>query len=152
MQRPDESIPVEKLNELVTAGMKDELANFKVTQTPRLTGNEKEGGAAFDPKAAMPPEPKVAEGKNNQTNIKLIRDVLDEIRTPPVKGAALEAAIKFEMLPPFSEKAMKNYDPDVKSELEAPINEARAMLWAISNANAAGRLSKMPCGRFTRQK
>jgi Caspase domain len=133
--RPEDSIPIEKLNEAVIAGMKDELAKFKLTQTPRLSGKELEGGAPYDPKVSAPPAPKLADSKNNQTNVQLIKSVLTEIGTPPVKGSQQDATIKFEMLPPFSEKAMKNYDADEESALKGPIQEARAMLWAISTSN-----------------
>src|SRR5206468_1102082 len=57
--RSEDSIPVAALNDAVTAAMKDELAKYKLTQTPRLTGKENEGGAAYDPKAPAPPEPKL---------------------------------------------------------------------------------------------
>ena len=47
------------------------------------------------------------------------------------------------MLPPFSEKAMKEYEDDKPSMiLEGPIQKARAMLWAISTANPPESLKK----------
>ena len=141
--RPEEAIPVEKLNDLVTAAMKDDLAKYKLTQAPRVTGKEADGGAAYNADAAPPPEPKLASSPHNKENTKLIREVLAEISTPPVKGGhQFDATVKFEMLPPFSEKAMKNYSPDDKSELEKPINDTRAILWAISTLSPPDSLKE----------
>jgi outer membrane biosynthesis protein TonB len=142
--RPEEAIPVEKLNDLVTAAMKDDLAKYKLTQTPRATGKEADGGAAYNADAAPPPEPKLASSPHNKENTKLIREVLAEISTPPVKGGhQFDATVKFEMLPPFSEKALKNYGAGERSEvIEAAIKNARAMLWAVSSAPPPAGLEK----------
>jgi hypothetical protein len=142
--QPEEPIPVDKLNELVAAAMKDDLAKYKLTQAPRVTGKEADGGAAYNADAAPPPEPKLASSPHNRENTKLIREVLSDISTPPVKGGhQFDATIKFEMLPPFSEKALKNYGAEERSEvIEAAIKNARAMLWAVSSAPPPPGLDK----------
>jgi hypothetical protein len=131
-QRPEDTLPVAKLNEAVSAAMKPEAARFKVTQTPQLVGKAADGGADYDPKTPSPPDPKFAATTNNKDNVRIIQAVLGEISTPPVKGVHADAALKFDMMPPFNDKAMKSYGDDKSEKLEGAVNQARAMLWAIS--------------------
>jgi hypothetical protein len=144
IQHPEDPIPVEKLNDAVVVAMKDELTKFKLTQTPRVSGKAAASGAAYDPKAPQPKPPVLAASANNKANNKQIQMVLNEISTPPVKGGNFaDATIKFEMLPPFNEKAMKGFSADEDSPtLEGPILKARAMLWAISTATPPEMLQK----------
>src|SRR5262249_10759518 len=70
--RPEEPIPVEKLNDLVTTALKDDLMKYKLTQTPRVTGKEADGGAAYNADEPEPPEPKLASSPHNKENTQLI--------------------------------------------------------------------------------
>ncbi len=144
IQHPEDPIPVDKLNDAVSAAMKTELAKFKFVQTPRLTGQEAVDGAPYDAKTEPAKPPVLAASSNNKTNVKLIESVLNEVNVPPVKGGNFsDATIKFEMLPPFSEKVMKGYSADDDSPMLAEaIRKARAMLWAISTATPPEMLKK----------
>ena len=134
IQRPDESLLLELFNDHIKDLMKSDLAPFKLTQTPRITGKEKEDGTPFNKDEPAPPPPQIAAAPNTAGNAKIIQGVLDEISVPPMKpafGATSEVALKMEMLPPFDAKTMENY-PNGESKLQEPIQAVRVALWAYS--------------------
>jgi hypothetical protein len=135
-QKREDPIELDKLNELVVAGLAKDLGKMKLTQTPFVAGKEKEGGTAYDPKEKMPDavaiiSPQTATG--GQANVKLVKEVLAEIGTPPVKLSSDDGGIKYESLPPFSQRKMEEYVAavDKDSDFQKAIAKARAALWAV---------------------
>src|SRR5206468_4277596 len=66
---------------------------------------------------------------------KSIQGVVDEIGAPPVKPGRDDTGLKFELLPPFAEKALEKYavdNPDAKSKVREAIAQARAVLYAVN--------------------
>ena len=141
-QQPTDPIPVDKLNEIVMAEMKTELADLKAEQTPRVTGKEADGGAVYDPKEELPMKPiavlPVDEG-GGKANLEMIKLVFNEISTPTVKGSlGGEDSTRYDLLPRFSSDILDTYKADDKkdSELRKQVQMARAALWAVSPTNA----------------
>lgn len=135
IQKPDEEMPLAHYVELVNKFMKNDLSKRKLEQVSRLTGKEADSGAAYDPKEKAPPNAKAALARppaGVQENKKLVEGVLDQIGTPPIKfKVAHELPISYDALPPFSAEMLKKFQDDPNSPLRQPVQEARAMLWAI---------------------
>lgn len=136
IQKPDEEMPLAHYVELVNKFMKNDLSKRKLEQVSRLTGKEADSGAAYDPKQKAPPNAKAALARppaGVEENKKLVEGVLDQIGTPPIKAkVAHELPILYDALPPFSAEMLKKFQDDPNSPLRQPVQDARAMLWAIS--------------------
>lgn len=139
IQKPDDAFPLEQLMAGVQQNMKRELDPLKLEQTPRVVGDMPESGAAYDKTEAAPPPPVLASlpvGAGDVAKIRrTIQGVLDEIGAPPVKPGREDTGLKFDLLPPFSEKALEKYaadNPDVKSKVRGAVEQARAVLWAVN--------------------
>jgi hypothetical protein len=146
IQRPEDSLPVEAINDAVAKTMKAELDPLKLTQAPRVTGKEAPEGAAYDKDQPPPPDVKnlIAAGSNSKENANIIKGVLDEISLPPIKpaiGSGPDQALKVEILPPFDAKTMAKYGP-AESPLREKIHEVRVVLWAYSTAAPPPDLAK----------
>ena len=67
--------------------------------------------------------------------IALVKSVLEEIGTPPVKASEIDNSIRLEYLPPIADKIIKEYakvnGPD--TELQQNVKKARIELWVISS-------------------
>ena len=135
IQKPDEELPLAHYVELVNKFMKNDLSKRKLEQVSRLTGKEADTGAAYDPKQKAPPNAKAALARppaGVEENKKLVEAVLDQIGTPPIKVKAThELPISYDALPPFSAEMLKKFQDDPNSPLRQPVQDARAMLWAI---------------------
>ena len=84
----------------------------------------------------------IAAEREQPDEVKLIQTVLTEIRRRRSRAATADATINFEMLPPFSEKAMKGYEDDKPSTPGRADPEGPRMLWAISTATPPESLKK----------
>src|SRR5262249_23766198 len=138
IQRPGDPFPLKQLVERVNKRLKDELEPFKLVQTSRLSGDEPEGGAPFNPEEPAPPKPAVAalEQGKDRADPRLVRGVLKELNVPPLKKSQSEGLIRFEALPPFQAKALDAYPLDnTPTPLRDAVERAQALLWAVS-ANA----------------
>src|SRR5262245_34344105 len=129
---PNEPIPVDALMQKVNERMKNMLAIDKIEQVSRLSGKEADGGAAYDPKEALPPQvnPKtaVAAGPAGKAGGAMIDNILTELKQiPPLKPSlkAYMATLKSEAMPAFPEKVMEFYTADYKTwgDLEANLKE-----------------------------
>ncbi len=144
--RGSDPLPIEKLNELVDAGIKKELQPMKLAQTPFVAGKEPADGAAFDAKEPAAPSPTifnpVAAGlAGGEKNAQLVKSVLSEIGTPPVKASKRDTAIRFEVLPPFEPRKMEAYVAPVNKddEFQKAIHEAARDPLGADAGSAAGR-------------
>ncbi len=108
---------------------------MKLTQTSRLSGEEPESGAAFNPDEAMPPKPAVAmlDGGKNLAEERLVKSILKELNIPPVKKSQSEGLLRFEALPPFQADALSAYPVDnTPTPLRDAVERGQALLWALS--------------------
>jgi hypothetical protein len=147
IQRPEDALPIEAINEAITKTMKAELDLVKLIQVPRVTGKEAADGAPFNKDEPFPPDAQkqVAAPAINKENAKIIQGVLDEISLPPIKpaiGSGEDKSVKVEMLPPFDPKAMAKYGP-AESPLRKKIQDVRVDLWAYSIAPEPADLKKL---------
>jgi hypothetical protein len=136
IQRPDDALPIEAINEGITKTIKAELDPFKLTQVPRITGKELADGAPFNKDEPQPPTPAIASAAITKDNAKIIQGVLDEISLPPIKpaiGSGEDKSLKIEMLPAFDAKTMAKYG-QAESPLREKIRDVRVVLWAYSTA------------------
>lgn len=131
---PDESIPVEALAAKVSQRMKDLLSKTKFAQTPRLSGKEAEGGAAYNSAVPLPPQivlkPPVPPLGDDQVGAAAVNNILAEIKQIPPMKESLKAymnTLKAESMPPFSKKIMDFYRADYKSwsELEGKLKDKK---------------------------
>jgi hypothetical protein len=152
IQKIDDPLPLERCVQMINERLKKELAPFKLEQVCRLTGKEAEGGASYNkneppPPVAMnslaAPPPGAPESKA------LVKAVLEQVGTPPVKPAMEAGDLHYDALPPFPEEALKKYEgdkPNPDSKLRQAVHKARAALWAIYPAEAprgmAGEVQK----------
>jgi hypothetical protein len=137
IQRAGDPFPLDQINELINLQLKAELDPLKLEQTARLSGKEPEG-AVEDELQSAPEVTLAAAPMQGKGNDKLIRDVLAEIGTPPVKVSPDDLAIKFDVLPPFAPDVLKSYEDtkgDPKSRLHVAIHKVRSLLWAASAMN-----------------
>lgn len=110
LQKPDEALPIEALAPLV----KDEV-ELTAKQTPRLTGKEPEGGAAYNPEEKPPAKlvAKMLAVQGETVPRAVIQAILDELDLPPVKPPRVETpALKLETIVPFSAKTLEAYKAD----------------------------------------
>jgi hypothetical protein len=134
IQRPEEPLPLERYVEAVNRRMQKELEPLRLVQVSRLTGQEPEGGAPYDPNEPPPPPPSLGTALAHKDDRERIRQVLDEVGTPPVKVSPDDFGVNYEVLPPFAPAALKRYDGaggDPNSKVRKAVRKARALLWAI---------------------
>jgi hypothetical protein len=142
IQKEENSLPIEALNDAIAKSMKTELTPLKLTQVPRVAGKEPADGAAFNKDEPLPPAPAIANATAAKENAEIIKKVLEEISLPPFKpGEGVDNGIKVEMLPAFDAATMANY-ATTDSKLRAPINKVRATLWAYSRLPEPPALKK----------
>ncbi len=135
IQKPDDPFPVGPLVDRVNRRMSDELAPYKLAQASRLTGEEPELGAPFDPDADPAPRPGVARADKGRgvAEARLVRALFRELNVPPVKKSQSEGLLRYESLPPFQAKVLDTYPIDnTPSPLRDAIERAQAVLWSIS--------------------
>jgi len=138
IQRHNDLFPLEALTEMINRGMEAELKPLKVPQVCKLYGKDRDNGAEYNPKEDPPPAPTLPKPPDRSINPKsqqLVKTVLDEIGTPPVKVSRLDNSLHFELLPPFPEANLDQYAPTPPpegSKLRMAIMKARAILWAVA--------------------
>jgi Caspase domain len=138
IQRMNDPIPIEKLNEFINKQMALELKPLKVEQVAKVYGSELPNGVNYDPKDGLAPTPTLpaqADMTVNKKSLEVVKSVLDEIDTPPVKVSRNDNGVHFEMLPPFDEATLTKYAAAAApedSKLRPAIMKARAVLWAVA--------------------
>ncbi len=137
IQHPEDPLPMERLRDLVNAGMKRELSEFKLQQTSRLAGDESKDGAPYDKSAPAAPAIVLATPVKNGSP-KEIQSVLAEIGVPSIKPSRDDMGVRFdEVLPPFPPEKMKDYPDDgADAPLRQAIFKAREVIYAVSTATA----------------
>jgi hypothetical protein len=131
-QRPDESIRLDSLVNGVNGLMKAELAPLKLEQTSRLSGQETEGGAAYN--ATLPPAVRIVLDVPPPTGedvapLAEISSILAEIDVPPLRVTPEGMAMRAESMPPFSAKLLAQYKDDGgQTPLRAAVAKARKTL------------------------
>jgi hypothetical protein len=148
IQHPEDSLPMERLCELANAGMKDELSEFKLEQTARLSGEEPKEGAPYDRSA--PPAPAIVLAAPEKSgNPKAIQTVLNEVGLPSIIPSPEDAtAGRIEVLPPVPMDKLKDYPDDgEETPLRKAILKAREVIYAVSTAKPppalAGEVDKI---------
>jgi hypothetical protein len=135
IQKESSPFPLKQMVEKVNARLKEELEPLKLVQTSRLSGEEAEGGAEFDPNVPPPPTPTVAklEGGSSLAEERSVKSILKELNVPPVKKSQSEGLLHFESLPPFQAETLGAYPVDnTPSPLREAVERAQALLWALS--------------------
>jgi hypothetical protein len=134
IQHHDDPLPVEYFKDRVNQLMERELGQRKFEQVSFLAGQEQPGGAAYDANEPLPPSPALAPVPSNKESVRLVRSVLDEIGTPPVKPGQESSDLKFDALPPFDSAVPGRYadEGEADSPLRKAVQNARAVLWAVS--------------------
>jgi hypothetical protein len=137
IQHPEDPLPMERLRDLVNAGMKRELSEFKLEQTARLAGEEAKDGAPYDKSA--PPAPAIVLAAPPKGDSAKAQSVLNEIGVPPLKPSRDDTGVHLKDLPPFPMDKMKDY-PDSGSDdapLRKAILKAREVIYAVSTVSTA---------------
>jgi hypothetical protein len=134
IQSPDDPLPVEYFRDRVNEQLARELGPRKLEQVSFLAGEEAAGGAAYDAVEAPPPAPTLAPVPSNQDSARIVKSVLAEIGTPPIKPSYEANDIRFEALPPFDTAVLRKYAADgaKDSPLRKAVRDARVALWAVS--------------------
>jgi hypothetical protein len=139
IQKPDDLLPLETLQEAVQDRMAGYLERHKLDrQTAFLAGKPPASGAEYD-RAEKPAEapalPVVHYGDR-----KLVQAILSEISLPPLKGGEGGGQdVSLALLPPFPAEGLKGYegaDLPADSKLRQALHKARVALWAVSTAKA----------------
>jgi hypothetical protein len=136
IQKRDDLIPLDRLHAATLANMQNELERRKLTQKPFISGSPPVRGAAYD--ATEAPAQAPALSAVNSASSRVVKEILDEISLPSLKGGAGSSQdVEFKLLPPFSPDALKAYEGQLKSDskLRQAVHEARVALWAISTAS-----------------
>jgi hypothetical protein len=145
-----DALPMKLLNERVTKFLAKALAPAKLEQTPRLSGKEMEGGAAFNPDEPPPMSvtvrPPPVPGGNVAGNI-LVQKILDETGAlPPTRAGRPGVKENYQVtsLPPFGAKDLEAFEPDSRLFLEYekqsekfPLRSAVARATRAMQENAA---------------
>ena len=112
------------------------------------TLRQRAGGGCGLQQGRAPPDPPVLASVPVSTGDvakirRTIEGVLDEIGVPPVKPGRDDTGLKFELLPPFSEKALEKYAPDKQTNRSCAraVAQARAVLWAVNVYNAPAAIA-----------
>jgi hypothetical protein len=135
IQKADELIPLDRLQQATVANMRGELERRKLTQKPLTSGSAPLGGEEYNREEAPPQGPAIPlpAGASHEA----VKEILSEISLPPLKGGTGAGQdVGFTLLPPFSPDALKAYQGQLKpdSRLRQAVHEARVALWAISTA------------------
>ena len=120
---PQDPLPMDSLASNVNGGTATEVASRigvlngqKAVQTPRLTGQMPEQGAAYDKEEPLPPpiaRPALPVPSGGMARPGQIRSILNEIDLPPIKpGHAQHADLEIETVLPFSAAVIERYRPD----------------------------------------
>lgn len=135
IQRQKDNVPIETFFDSTKKLVEKNVAEQGFKQVPKLFGSFKDNGAEFDSKEPMPAKISIAAlPKPSQEGIRFVKSVFDEISTPPVKASNSDSSIKFEYLPPISEKVIKDFEAKdgPETELQKAVKHARIELWAVS--------------------
>jgi hypothetical protein len=114
IQKPEDPIPVAALVDKVNARMKQLLDPIGKKQVSRLTGKESENPLAYDPDAALAPEPKIklpADAADAASDAQ-VDEILRAVSVPPIKATRDELALKARALPMFQAKTLAMYPLD----------------------------------------
>ena len=139
IQKQGDNFPIDKLFETTVKNVEALAVEQKFKQTPKMYGAFKDNGAEYDPAEPMPPKLTITGLKPiNKDGISLVKSVLEEIGTPPVKASEIDNSIRLEYLPPISDQIIKEYAKvdAPETELQKNVKKARIELWAISNLPA----------------
>jgi hypothetical protein len=136
IQKPNDLIPLATLQAYVAQRMFAELRRRKLTQAPRLAGKPPATGADYDRAAALADPPLIP--RHRPINLHKVKEVIDEVSVPPVRGGAEATAINFNALPAFPSEVLDKYDApaDPNSKLRQAVHAARVVLWGVSTATA----------------
>lgn len=136
IQKEEDLIPLDLINEDVNRRMKESLEPLGLKQTAFVAGSDRDNGTTYDPNeplAAAPTLAPIPVQQGGAATAAAIRGVLDEISVPPIKVTKLDNKINFAMLPPMAD-AMKDYLAGGEmTPLRQKVKEARAVLWAVSD-------------------
>jgi hypothetical protein len=134
IQHENDPFPLEYLKDHVNELLAKELRQRKLEQVSFLAGTEPANGADYDPGAPLPARPSVAPVPSNKENAPIVKGVLEQIGTPPIKPSSEAQEITYTSLPPFDQEVLKKYEDDAEkaAELRKAVQSARAVLWAIS--------------------
>ncbi len=125
IQHPEDPLPMERLRDLVNAGMKRELSDFKLEQTSRLSGEEAKDGAPYDKSAPPAPAIVLATPPKGDSAGK-VQSVLNEIGVPPLKPSRVDdTGVHLKDLPPFPMDKMNDYPASGGPATAAPLRTKR---------------------------
>jgi len=145
IQKQGDNFPIDKLFEGTVKNVEALAVEQKFKQTPKMYGVFKDNGAEYDPAEPMPPKLAITGLKPiNKDGISLVKSVLEEIGTPPVKASEIDNSIRLEYLPPISDQIIKEYAKvdAPETELQKNVKKARVELWVISNLPAPADIKK----------
>ncbi len=135
INRENDPIPIEQMNESITRFMKDELEPFKLQQKPFLAGTEKAGGAEYDPAEALAKTPTLAPKPVPPGGAAVglaIASIRDEFRVPPIKVSQDDNDIPADLLLTLAGTVSDYPAGGEDSPLRKKLQRARAVLWAVS--------------------
>jgi hypothetical protein len=139
IQKQGDNIPIDNLFEATVKNVEVLAVEQKFKQTPKMYGAFKDNGAEFDPAEPMPPKLAITGLKPvNKEGIALVKSVLEEIGTPPVKASEIDNSIRLEYLPPIADHIIKEYAKvdGPETDLQKNVKKARIELWVISSLPA----------------
>ena len=145
IQKQGDNIPIDKLFEATVKNVEVLAVEQKFKQTPKMYGAFKDNGAEFDPAEPMPPKLAITGLKPvNKEGIALVKSVLEEIGTPPVKSSEIDNSIRLEYLPPIADQIVKEYAKvdGPETDLQKNVKKARIELWVISSLPAPADIKK----------
>ncbi len=136
IQRQNDNIPIDQLYEATVKNVEVLATEQNFKQTPKMYGSFKDNGSEFDASEPMPPKLAISGMKpGSKEGFELVKSVLEEIGTPPVKPSEVDNSIRVEYLPPFSDKVIKEFAKveGPETELQKVVKRARIELWVISS-------------------
>ncbi len=145
IQKQGDNFPIDKLFEATVKNVETLAVEQKFKQTPKMYGAFKDNGAEFDPAEPMPPKLAITGLKPvNKEGIALVKSVLAEIGTPPVKASEIDNSIRLEYLPPIADQIIKEYSKvdGPETDLQKNVKKARIELWVISTLPAPDDIKK----------
>ena len=145
IQKQGDNFPIDKLFEATVKNVEALAVEQKFKQTPKMYGAFKDNGAEFDPAEPMPPKLAITGLKPvNKEGIALVKSVLAEIGTPPVKASEIDNSIRLEYLPPIADQIIKEYSKvdGPETDLQKNVKKARIELWVISTLPAPDDIKK----------
>jgi hypothetical protein len=153
IQRPNEPFQLEMVKDRVNELLARELKPRKLEQESFLAGEEPPNGAAYNAAEPPAPPPTLAAAPDNKDNATLVKAVLDEVGTPPIKPSGQAQDITYSSLPPFDKELLKKYADDGEKDapLRKAIHNARVVLWAISTQGVPKTLLSETTAAKTKQ-